>query len=107
MGTRHNPLLECRRLIEAWRTSGLSVRAIAVKRGTVPGDRAHERRGAVMAPSLPQDATPLALPGHSPERASFTPPPRLDTQESISGHNPGPRRWVRGPPSRPRVSVSS
>jgi hypothetical protein len=36
MGTRHPPLLERRRLIEAWRTSGLSARAFAVQRGIAP-----------------------------------------------------------------------
>jgi hypothetical protein len=36
MGTRHTHLLERRRLIEAWRTSGLSAHAFAVQRGIVP-----------------------------------------------------------------------
>jgi transposase len=36
MGTRHTPLLERRRLIEAWRTSGLSARAFAEQRGIAP-----------------------------------------------------------------------
>jgi hypothetical protein len=36
MGTRHYPLLEHRRLIAAWRTSGLSARAFAVQRGIMP-----------------------------------------------------------------------
>jgi hypothetical protein len=36
MGTRHTPLLERRRLIEFWRTSGLSARAFAVQRGIAP-----------------------------------------------------------------------